>query len=136
MLLNIVTGYRGIVQHPQREIVYICCKLEAFEQRALPFVFTNGHAKDSLTSFYTNRESLREIDWDLVKARYWKNTEIDERRQWRKQAEFLVVKHVPPDCIDAIVVFDRDMFDYATEIITRLGLHPKVYIDTENRFYY
>ena len=52
MLLNTKTGHRGITQRSQREILYICCKMEVFEQKALSFVFTDGHAKDRLTTSF------------------------------------------------------------------------------------
>lgn len=136
MLLNIKTGYRGITKRSQREIVYVCCKMEAFEQKELSFVFTDGHAKDRLTSFFLNRDDLKEVDWDVVKSRYWNNTPEDDTRQRRKQAEFLVQDHVPPDCIGAIVVYDQEMLDFVAEIMQRLDLSIPTQIDSKGNFYY
>jgi len=136
MLLNIKTGYRGITKRPQRDIVYICCKMEVFEQKGLSFVFTDGHAKDLLTNFYTSLDDLKEVDWDIIGAKYWNNIPEDDTRQRRKQAEFLVHEHVPPDCISALVVYDQKMLDFATEIIQRLDMQVPTYIDSKGKFYY
>ena len=110
--------------------------MEVFEQRDLTFIFTDGHAKDRLTSFFTTRDDLKEVDWEVIGSRYWNNTPEDDTRQRRKQAEFLVRDHVPPDCIGAIVVYDKEMCDFAAEIIQRLELSIAVHIDSKSKFYY
>jgi hypothetical protein len=99
MLLNIKTGFRGITQRPQEDIVYIACSVDTIVKHCAEWCFTDGHAKTSITTFYNDLANLGEVDWNLVYERYWKNTEDDFDRIRRKQAEFLVKGHVPVNCV-------------------------------------
>ena len=90
MLLNIKTGHRGITKRPQEEIIYVVCKLENVIAKCDKWCFTDGHAKTAITGFFNKTESLHEVDWDIVKERYWTNAEEDFDKMRRKQAEFLV----------------------------------------------
>lgn len=134
MLLNIKTGHRGIVKRPQEEIVYICCNVGDIIECCGSWCFTDGHAKNALTTFYNDISNLDLIDFDLVKARYWHNTELDLDRMRKKQAEFLVKSHVPPQCIRNIVVYDEK----ANEKITKLVNESKsdIVVHTSKSFYY
>lgn len=136
MLYNIKTGYRGIPKIPESDIVYICCKLDSFVEKGLDFVFTDGHAKNSTTRFFDDLSDLNKVDWNLVKARYWGNTDEDNDRKRKKQAEFLVKSHVPPDCISMIGVFDQEKCDLITQIVQESGLEIPVRIDTQKKLYY
>lgn len=108
MLLNIISGYRGIKKVPQREIIYTCYPLEELT-KACKFVFTDGHAKSSLTKFYTSLEDMDKLDWEVIGDKLWKNTDADRDRMRRKQAELLVSTHVPTACLKAIAVYDKEM---------------------------
>ena len=136
MLLNIKTGWRGIPQRPQREIVYVCCTLEGLEQAGCRYVFTDGHAKDRISQFYQDRTELGQIDWTVVYQRYWRNDENDWDRQRRKQAELLVREHVPPSCVERLVVYDQEMQSHVQGILDNLGLNLDIYINPERKFYY
>ena len=109
MLLNIKTGYRGVTKRPERDIIYFCCDVRSLMNHCAEWVFTDGHAKNSITEFFNTPGDLKEVDWDIVRERYWSNNEDDFDRMRRKQAEFLVKNHVPQRCIGQIVVFDDDM---------------------------
>ncbi len=56
MLLNIKTGYRGITQRPQRDIIYIACKVSDVVRHCPNWCFTDGHAKNKITTFYNTLE--------------------------------------------------------------------------------
>lgn len=136
MLLNIKTGYRGITKRPQHEIVYLVCQLDEIIKNCDHWIFTDGHAKDRLTSFHTNLDALDEIDWDMVREQYWAPTEEDYGRQRRKQAEFLVKDHVSIGCIEGIVVRDKKRESIVQELINELGMTLKLKVDTTNKLYY
>ncbi|WP_345264625.1 type II toxin-antitoxin system toxin DNA ADP-ribosyl transferase DarT [Nibrella viscosa] len=136
MLLNIKTGYRGITKRPQSEIIYLCIKIDSILKAGLRFVFTDGHAKNQFTSFYTSLDDLDKVDWEVVKSRHWKNTENDYDRQRRKQAEFLVYEQVSPELIDTIVVFNQEKFNFVEDLVRQYGLNIRVHIDTKGAFYY
>lgn len=136
MLLNIKTGYRGIQKRSQCEIVYIVCKLGEIVDCCPDWIFADGHAKDRFTVFYKDLDQLDQIDWDVVKAQYWHNIENDYDRQRRKQAEFLVKNHVPPSCIDEIVVRNEVVKKRVEIIVQRLNLTLSIYTDTQDEFFY
>ena len=95
MLLNIKTGYRGIKKHPQSDLVFLVCKISDVIEQCPHWCFTDGHAKSSITKFYNDIEDLSLLDWDTINLQFWNSTEDDYDRMRRKQAEFLVKKHVP-----------------------------------------
>lgn len=136
MLLNIKTGYRGIVQRPQSEIVYMVCSIDTIVEQCEEWCFTDGHAKNTITAFYNDLEYLGEVDWDVVSERHWRNTEEDFDRMRRKQAEFLVKNYVPVSCISSIVVFNETGKAFVDGIVTRLGLKIPVLVNPNNQFYY
>lgn len=137
MLLNIKTGYRGITQRPQGEIVYIICKVNTLVGNCEEWCFTDGHAKEQMvTEFYNDLEDLDKVHWDVVNLRYWHPVDEFMDRQVRKQAEFLVKHHVPVNCISSIVVLNEQRKTFIEEITTRLGLEIPVRVNPNNKFYY
>lgn len=136
MLYNIHTGYRGIPQRPQADIVYLCCQLNKLEEAGVDWLFTDGHAKNSLSRFFTDRAQLEQVDWSLRWEKYWQNTEEDPDRQRRKQAELLVKNRVPPECIGSLVVFDEEVKTTITQILAQVGINVEIYINPQGKFYY
>lgn len=134
MLMNIWTGFRGITKRPQSDIIYICCKVDDIVTSNLTFCFTDGHAKNHLTTFYNNLNQLNEVSWNIVGERYWRNDDNDYDRMRKKQAEFLVKEMVPVMCIKCIVVFNEEKRILVDGIIQRFGL--KINVIIKNDFYY
>lgn len=84
------------------EIIYVAISLKKILDKGYDFYFTDGHATDCLTSFYTkdNIDSLSELlDWDAIKSRNWSGDGIETDLKRRKQAEFLLRQGVAVDCI-------------------------------------
>ncbi|MFN8254494.1 MAG: DUF4433 domain-containing protein [Bacteroidales bacterium] len=136
MLLNIKTGYRGIIKRPQAEIVYICCKLISFLSLDFEWCFTDGHAKSAITKFFNNIDDLDKVDWKMVSERYWNNTEDDFDRMRRKQAEFMVKNYIPVGNIGCIIVYDKDKQEFVQNILDKLQLAVPVKVDQKSKFYF
>jgi hypothetical protein len=136
MLLNIKTGHRGITQRHQEDIVYICCNLKAIISDCAEWCFTDGHAKDALTTFYNHIENLDNVDFNLVKERYWSNTEDYTDKMRKKQAEFLVKSSVPVSCIQNIVVYNEKTSLVIQQLVDSLQLNIKVWVNPKGNFYY
>lgn len=136
MLLNIKTGYRGITQRSQADIIYICCKIEDVVSNCQDWCYTNGHAKIAFTKFYNNLEQLDDVDWNMVMARYWMPTEEDYDRMRRKQAEFLVKDYVPVHCINRLVVYNDAVKVTVARTVENLRLDIPVFTNPNNDFYY
>lgn len=136
MLLNIKTGHRGITKRKQNEIVFIVCNLMDIIDNNDKWLFTDGHAKDALSNFYYDIRDLDKLDWQVIKSRYWKNTQSDNDRMRRKQAEFLVYKKVALNFIRGLIVKNEERKLEMEKIILNLGLSLKVYVDKTNKYYY
>lgn len=136
MLYQIKTGYEGVQKVPQGEIVYLVCQMSSIIDEQLSFVFTDGHARNSLSSYYSQTNDLDKVDWAMVKEKIWRNNEDDTDRQRRKQAEFLVSSMVPIRCIRAVLVYDQERYNFAKEIVDLLGLNIPVHKDSNKKWYY
>jgi hypothetical protein len=117
MLFVIKNGYQGVTKRNQREIVYLCCRYRTIEASGVPFVFTDGHAKKDITAFYSRTENLNKLFWEEIYAYRWNNEEFNLDRERRKQAEMLVPTHVPPEWIEALVVYDEGISTFAEPLI-------------------
>ena len=136
MLLNIKTGFRGITKRNQSEIIFLCTHIKVIVDNGLEFCFTDGHAKDRLTTYYNQLSDLTQIDWLLAESSYWADTEDDPDRMRRKQAEFLVKNHVPVSCIAGIIVHDEEAAVKVKEIMERAGVQLPVHVDKSHKYYY
>jgi len=101
---NIET-YRG----GQQSIVYLVSELVRVQQAGLTFVFTDGHAIMQFSEFYNDVADLDKIDWPLMQAKLWTDTDEDPDRKRRRQAEFLLHRRCPWSLISGIGVFDEAM---------------------------
>ena len=78
MLYNIQNGYYVNKIDP-REIVYCVSNFENLKD--LKFIFTDGHANNKLTMFFNKEENLKEINWQIIDSKYWKDDEDDRDRK-------------------------------------------------------
>lgn len=78
------------------------------------WAFTNRNAGAYLTSFYNHPTQLKEIDWEAVTARDFRDSNIKEG----KQAEFLLFDIFPWTLIDKIGTIDQTT---AAQVKTALG---------------
>lgn len=104
--------YKGSVQNvsaTQSDIIYLATTVEQIVKTAIPFVFTDGHAKNILSSYYNNIKDLNKLDSTTIVNKFWNNTPEDNDKQRRKQAEFLAFNSVPMSCILGIGVYDDPM---------------------------
>ena len=96
MLYNIKTGYGGIQQRPNADIVILVSSLVVLEQLSVPYVFTDRHAYLATASFSNDRANLVEhVDFGLLQRRDFKREDGDPGKIERYQAEALVHRQVP-----------------------------------------
>lgn len=86
---------------PANDIVYLVCSISLIVKFNKDYYFSDGHATDSLTTFY-DRSKINDlptiVDWTAVKASYWGGQEnLNTKR--KKQAEFLVSYDLPANFI-------------------------------------
>lgn len=122
MLLNIKTGYNGVPQLPNEEIVIIVASLRRVAKMGIPFVFTDLHAYLGLADHFTDLGELDRIDWPLLQNRDFKRDNNDLGKTDRYQAEALIWKHLPVSAILGIVCNTDVVRDSLKERAVQLGL--------------
>ena len=109
-----VPGY----QEGQSCVLHLVTEAEAIEQANILFAFTNGHAVIGYTDFFDELQDLHSaIDWDIMRAKYWADTDEDGDRKRRRQAEFLIHQFCPWTLIQEIGVIDNDIKGKVEEML-------------------
>lgn len=70
------------------------------------FVFSDGHGLAAFTGWFDDPADFGEVDWEMVKQRYWADTLEDDDRQRRKQAEFLIYRFMCWSLVKGIAVIN------------------------------
>lgn len=104
MLYTINRGNVPGCPNGQRDVIYLVTSAESIKNSGLDYVFTDGHGIMEVTRFFDDLNSLDQVDWDIMRARYWRDTNEDGDRRRRRQAEFLVHERMPLDLLAAIGV--------------------------------
>lgn len=119
---------------PQEDLVYFMTNTETIQKHSLHFIFTDAHAIRRLTNFYTDLENLNQIDWDVMQASLWMDTDDDPNRKARRQAEFLVYNEVPLSACIGIAVYHPQMKQRVEEMLEYVGLSLPVAV--RRHFYF
>jgi hypothetical protein len=138
MLYNIITGH-GVPSRPQKEIIYLCCKLIDFTSSDLQWCYTNGNAAAAITKFYKQLQNIEnKIDWHSIHTTDFRdeNADGDEDRVRKKHAEFLVKEHVPTEYIKAIFVLNEAVKVEVQTILDRINSTVPIFINPSNKFYF
>jgi hypothetical protein len=112
----------------QSPLLHLVSTIESVKDAALSFVFTNGHAIMRLTDFFDDLARLDQVDWELMRARYWYDTVNDSDRKRRRQAEFLVHKFFPWRLITEIGVINSQLGAQVTTLLQNSEHEPEVVI--------
>lgn len=126
MLLNIKTGYGGIRQRHNDEIVIFVSSLHLIAKLGLPFVFTDRHAYTSLANFFSDLASLNVIDWGLLQRRDFKRDPDDPIKVERYQAEALIHHHVPLEALMGVICHSEAVGSTTAQLINDRGLKLNV----------
>jgi hypothetical protein len=133
MLLRIQTGY-DIKKIEPTNIVYCVSSIQKIIDNKNFFIFSDGHILNKITKIYKQEDTKRLqdiIDWEIIKADYWADTEEATDRKRRKEAEFLVNGDIPFSCIRGFVVYDEQ----AKNKLLDFGVKEEM-IAIRERYYY
>lgn len=123
--IGAVEGYKG----GQRAVIHLVADAEAIASTASAWVFTDGHAEIALSQFYTDLTQLpTAIDWQVMRDKYWRDTDDDGDRKRRRQAEFLVHRFCPWSLITTIGVMDKGVQGRVEELISTAEHRPAVVV--------
>lgn len=130
-------NHRGMVEgnnDGQTPIIHIVSSTRKIQEAELSFVFTDGHAIMTLSSFYNDLSDLKNIDWGVMKARYWFDTQEDPDKKRRRQAEFLVFNYFPWDSVLEIGVINGSMKQQVENILE--GYELNTVVSVQKYWYY
>ncbi len=116
-----VISKRGVVGYTEGDqpVIYLCSTAEAVAKAGLHWVFTEGHADMEYTDFFDDLKDLNKIDWGLMQAKYWMDTDDDPDRTRRRQAEFLVHEFFPWELVAYVGVYDHSIAEMVGNIVKR-----------------
>ena len=126
MLYAIHTGNVQGYNDGQAAVVYLVTSFGRVRQGNRAWCFTDGHAVEAVTGFYDSVTALNEIDWNLIQNWSWRNTEEDNDRKRRKQAEFLVKTSFPWSWVEKIGVKDTQHQDQVMALLGGQAHRPLV----------
>jgi hypothetical protein len=126
MAFNIKTGYNGVTKRSNKEIIIMVSNLARLENMGLKFVFTNKHAVNIDTKFYTYTNNLGVIDWGILRSCDFSRDNDDLDKTSRYQAEALVHNHVPIDALDGIACYDVEQKEHIESVAAKKGRKIKV----------
>lgn len=124
MLYNIHTGYGGIRQRSNEEIVIFASSLHKLVEEGVSFVFCDRHAYLKYANFSSDLGNLGLIDWDALQRRDF--TRSDPMRFERYQAEALVHKEVPVRALLGAATYNDKARERIRAIAEEQGVAMKV----------
>lgn len=135
MLYTINRGNVPNYTQGQEAVIHLVSHVEDIDARGdLDFVFTDGHAVMEFTTFFDDLNYLDNIDWDVMEARYWRDTNEDNDRKRRRQAEFLVRNFLPWELITEIGVMNSTIKANTENILQNFTHKPSVIV--QKSWYY
>lgn len=120
---NVISYVQG-----QEPVIYIVSTVQAVQAAGLSFAFTDGHGIMAITEFFDDIADLKQIDWGVMKERYWNDTKEDGDRRRRRQAEFLVHGCFPWNLTTEICVINRTRQAEVKRILQNTLHRPEVII--------
>lgn len=118
-------------QPQQNDIIFLALKSDMILESGIAFVFTDRHAIIQYAKFYNNLDDLYKLDWEIIKNKYWFNTDEQPDRREKKQAEFLIYKTLPFKHIYGIGVANDNTMQNVESILKDSPYKPIIKIKEE-----
>lgn len=128
MLYSIYNGNVEGCSGNQEDLIYVVSTAQRIEEAGKGFVFSDGHGIVVFTRFFENFSDFDKIDWNLMNAKYWYDTDADPDRKRRRQAEFLIYQKFPWDLVTEIGVLTIQMKEYVKSHLDDSGYNTQVRI--------
>jgi hypothetical protein len=131
MLRNISTGWGGVRQWNNEEIVILVSSLRRISAQGGFFLFTDSHAYYRWANFYSDLADLDKIDWPLLQTRDFRHDPEDPAKFERYQAEALIYRHLPIDGLLGIMCYTEDLKRTIERQVQARNLSLSVHVRTE-----
>jgi ssDNA thymidine ADP-ribosyltransferase, DarT len=116
-----VAGYTGT----QEEIVHLACSVQALAEPGR-FAVINRHPITALAEQFDDLSALDDLDWAIMREKYWRDTDEDGDRKFRRQAEFLVHQSVPTGAIRLVGAMTEEVARRAARLLAAMAAPPPV----------
>lgn len=133
MLFNILTGY-GVSKVNPEEIIFLITDIESAVNCNQLYFFSDGQANTRISKHYNDLKDLNKIDWEVVQSGDFSKSNTDNDRTRRYQAEFLIHRKVPVNCIKGIVVYNESCATFVKKKLALTDLIIQVHI--KRSFYF
>lgn len=131
MMCSIHHGNVDGVDRDTSKLVYLCTDTQTLHDAGLTVIYSDQNARIEMAQMTTDDSVLDDdsfIDWPLMRAQYWGNTDKDPNRKERRQAECLVHPRVDWDLIRAVGVKSRDKAEQVIEILAQAGVTTQIFV--------
>lgn len=127
MLYAIANGWVSGYEGSQEDVLHLVCSIEELA-RPGRFAITNRHPIAALAQQHADLAVLDELDWPLMNATYWNDTDKDGDRKSRRQAEFLVHRSVPIEAVRLVGAMTEEAAERATGLLKAMPHPPSVVV--------
>ncbi|HET9227445.1 MAG TPA: DUF4433 domain-containing protein [Thermoanaerobaculia bacterium] len=128
MLLNIRTGYGGVQQRPNDDIVILVSSLVKLEELGIRYVFADRHAVLAAARFFGRLTDLDQVDFGILQRRDFKRDDSDPGKFERYQAEALAHQLVPVEALLGVVCYTELIRHEVEAAISSAGVNVPVFI--------
>ncbi len=122
MMYNIKTGWNGIRQRPNDEIVIAVSSLHRLRDKGVSFLFTDMHAYLAAATYYSELTDLDKIDWNILQRRDFQRDLNDLGKVDRYQAEALVRNVLPLEGFLGLACYNAAVESRIKAEMTKRGL--------------
>ena len=128
MLRNIHTGWGGVQQRSNDEIVILVSSLHRLHEQGVSFLFTDSHAYYRWANFYAQLSDLDKVDWSLLQSRDFRRDPADPGKFERYQSEVLIYQHCPVSSLMGIICYTDEVKSQIESQLQQYGLELAVYV--------
>mgnify|MGYP001246024553 FL=1 len=126
MAFNIKTGFNGVRQRENSEIVILVSSLPRLVEHEVPFVFADRHAWYHWAKFSNDPAKLTRIDWPILQRKDFRRDNDDPAKTERYQAEALIHKRMPISALSGIACYDDSVATTISDLCDELGVEVTV----------
>lgn len=133
MLFVIQRGYNNVPIQRPTNIVYCVSSIQEIISSKIDFLYTDGHATDTFTTFYEPdqiNDIENQLDFDAIQAKFW-NDENDLDLKRRKEAELLLSSDLPVDRILGYIVYS----EYTKKELVKKGINEQIIAVRPNYYF-
>lgn len=118
------------------ELVYLVSSVQRIRALELPWLCTDRNAVLRYAEFSADEDEIAQfVDWPLMRATMWANTDTDLDRKERRMAECLVHSVVPWSAIVGVATRSQEVAARARGTLARLG-ETRIRVDVRRDMYF